>query len=171
MLLWIYCFRLFFIRTFVCLSISWSTAWNFRIFQGLFTVQLSMYSQRYALSLEVASQLPSDFLISLAVVISRRQLIYYTIASTVCQQLFYFVLLRLKQLFASRFRFAISLISISRVDCFVNNFFRLFWIVSTTQKICQSSERRRRDLNPRAAINDLHPFQGCPFGQLGYFSE
>ena len=33
------------------------------------------------------------------------------------------------------------------------------------------TERRRRDLNPRAAINDLHPFQGCPFGQLGYFSE
>ena len=33
------------------------------------------------------------------------------------------------------------------------------------------SERRRRDLNPRAAINDLHPFQGCPFGQLGYFSS
>ena len=30
-----------------------------------------------------------------------------------------------------------------------------------------SSERRRRDLNPRAAINDLHPFQGCPFGLLG----
>ena len=29
------------------------------------------------------------------------------------------------------------------------------------------SERRRRDLNPRAAINDLHPFQGCPFGLLG----
>ena len=32
-------------------------------------------------------------------------------------------------------------------------------------------QRRRRDLNPRAAINDLHPFQGCPFGQLGYFSK
>ena len=29
------------------------------------------------------------------------------------------------------------------------------------------SERRRRDLNPRAAINDLHPFQGCPFSLLG----
>ena len=27
--------------------------------------------------------------------------------------------------------------------------------------------RRRRDLNPRAAINDLHPFQGCPFNHLG----
>ncbi len=26
-------------------------------------------------------------------------------------------------------------------------------------------------MNPRAAINDLHPFQGCPFGQLGYFSR
>ena len=32
-------------------------------------------------------------------------------------------------------------------------------------------QRRRRDLNPRAAFNDLHPFQGCPFGQLGYFSR
>ena len=31
-------------------------------------------------------------------------------------------------------------------------------------------KRRRRDLNPRAAINDLHPFQGCPFSHLGYFS-
>ena len=33
------------------------------------------------------------------------------------------------------------------------------------------AERRRRDLNPRAAINDLLPFQGSPFGQLGYFSK
>ena len=31
--------------------------------------------------------------------------------------------------------------------------------------------RRRWDLNPRAATNDLLPFQGSPFGQLGYFSE
>ena len=31
-------------------------------------------------------------------------------------------------------------------------------------------ERRKRDLNPRAAVNDLLPFQGSPFGQLGYFS-
>ena len=35
----------------------------------------------------------------------------------------------------------------------------------------QSQKRRRRDLNPRAAINDLLPFQGSPFGQLGYFSK
>ena len=35
----------------------------------------------------------------------------------------------------------------------------------------QNFKRRRRDLNPRAAINDLLPFQGSPFGQLGYFSK
>ncbi len=35
----------------------------------------------------------------------------------------------------------------------------------------ESFSRRRRDLNPRAAINDLHPFQGCPFSHLGYFSK
>ena len=29
------------------------------------------------------------------------------------------------------------------------------------------NERRRRDLNPRAAINDLLPFQGSPFSHLG----
>ena len=28
-------------------------------------------------------------------------------------------------------------------------------------------QRRRRDLNPRAAINDLLPFQGSPFSHLG----
>ena len=26
-------------------------------------------------------------------------------------------------------------------------------------------------MNPRAATNDLLPFQGSPFGQLGYFSK
>ena len=30
-----------------------------------------------------------------------------------------------------------------------------------------SCERRRRDLNPRAATNDLLPFQGSPFNHLG----
>ena len=44
-------------------------------------------------------------------------------------------------------------------------------LMCNAHKILFSLERRRRDLNPRAAINDLHPFQGCPFGQLGYFSK
>ena len=30
-----------------------------------------------------------------------------------------------------------------------------------------SIQRRRRDLNPRAATNDLLPFQGSPFNHLG----
>ena len=30
-----------------------------------------------------------------------------------------------------------------------------------------TDKRRRRDLNPRAAINDLLPFQGSPFSHLG----
>ena len=56
--------------------------------------------------------------------------------------------------------------------------FKQLVYINSSSSICQhffkinySSKRRRRDLNPRAAINDLHPFQGCPFGQLGYFSE
>ena len=32
---------------------------------------------------------------------------------------------------------------------------------------CFRIERRRRDLNPRAATNDLLPFQGSPFSHLG----
>ena len=43
--------------------------------------------------------------------------------------------------------------------------------LSTTFSTFLSDSRRRRDLNPRAAINDLHPFQGCPFSHLGYFSR
>ena len=33
--------------------------------------------------------------------------------------------------------------------------------------MCADAQRRRRDLNPRAAINDLLPFQGSPFSRLG----
>ena len=74
------------------------------------------------------------------------------------------------------------------VKNFFNKFFSNFFNIYSFQQLfefiitlllCQElfllsflkKERRRRDLNPRAAINDLHPFQGCPFGQLGYFSE
>ena len=44
--------------------------------------------------------------------------------------------------------------------CLSTTFFKFFWLF-------YNSQRRRRDLNPRAAINDLHPFQGCPFNLLG----
>ena len=51
-----------------------------------------------------------------------------------------------------------------------------FWRTSVFYRICHllSStffkkfvERRKRDLNPRAAVNDLLPFQGSPFSHLG----
>ena len=48
----------------------------------------------------------------------------------------------------------------------VKYFFEVFYFFKI-----QNFKRRRRDLNPRAAINDLLPFQGSPFGQLGYFSK
>ena len=62
------------------------------------------------------------------------------------------------------FIFYLSFLTLSRT--FWNKFSgfspELCWIIF--------NKRRRRDLNPRAAINDLLPFQGSPFSQLGYFS-
>ena len=43
----------------------------------------------------------------------------------------------------------------------------LFVKVLFCQAILGDYQRRRRDLNPRAAINDLLPFQGSPFSLLG----
>ena len=78
----------------------------------------------------------------------------------------------------SLFRFSrISLNSLSFSLSFVKNFFILFRHFSVVIQLVKipflnsvSNKRRRRDLNPRAATNDLLPFQGSPFGQLGYFS-
>ena len=47
------------------------------------------------------------------------------------------------------------------IDC-VKYFFEVFYFFKI-----QNLKRRRRDLNPRAAINDLLPFQGSPFSLLG----
>ena len=88
-----------------------------------------------------------------------RQLWYFIISQSLCQQLFHFIFSH------PLFFLAVSLFIISFVQSVVKNFFELF------RHYFLPCERRRRDLNPRAAINDLHPFQGCPFGQLGYFSE
>ena len=65
--------------------------------------------------------------------------------------------------------FAFVRVSFVRLSClanFVNNFFKFFQnIFSSSSRI--NFERRKRDLNPRAAINDLLPFQGSPFSLLG----
>ena len=78
----------------------------------------------------------------------KRQPVYLITGDRLCQQLFF--LLFFQQL---------SYIIMYSSAC--QQLFSFFY----------NCERRRRDLNPRAAVNDLHPFQGCPFGQLGYFSE
>ena len=90
-------------------------------------------------------------------------------------------------LFCEAFSQRVSSYIISFVSVFVKNFFdffqKLFWYYFDTLFSCFPNyglqfspnirqdfsriKRRRRDLNPRAAINDLHPFQGCPFGLLG----
>ena len=65
-----------------------------------------------------------------------------------------------------------SLFILSRGFSFVNMFFQCFFIFyKFFMSFYVKPKRRRGDLNPRAAVNDLHPFQGCPFGQLGYFSR
>ena len=93
-------------------------------------------------------------------------------------------------LFCEAFSQRVSSYIISFVSVFVKNFFdffqKLFWYYFDTLFSCFPNyglqfspnirqdfsriKRRRRDLNPRAATNDLLPFQGSPFGQLGYFS-
>ena len=85
-----------------------------------------------------------------------RQLFYFIMLFLVCQELFFkFFKTFFQHLFSSiAFRFYHISFALSRTFSF------FFW-----------KKRRRRDLNPRAAINDLLPFQGSPFGQLGYFSK
>ena len=66
-----------------------------------------------------------------------------------------------------------TLLSYQSFFLFASTFFiffkKLFCFVFLSNKLPSKSffKRRRRDLNPRAAINDLHPFQGCPFNLLG----
>ena len=61
----------------------------------------------------------------------------------------------------------LNLLSLRQLIYFITSFSMCQVLFSSFFK----PERRRRDLNPRAAINDLLPFQGSPFGQLGYFSK
>ena len=105
--------------------------------------------------------------------LSLRQLLHFIKSICLCQQLFYFSLLSFQ---------STACLSYHRRSALSTTFFLLFFqqlsYIIMYPSACQqlfsffyNCERRRRDLNPRAAVNDLHPFQGCPFGQLGYFSE
>ena len=82
-----------------------------------------------------------------------KQLCYYIMSFPACQELFSTFLKLFLFLSCSNFG-SISRLPLSCQELFSRNF-SVF------------TERRRRDLNPRAAINDLLPFQGSPFSHLG----
>ena len=60
-----------------------------------------------------------------------------------------------------------SLFILSHSKLFVKNFFNFFSKFSTSQKI----KAEKEGFEPSRRVNDLLPFQGSPFGQLGYFSK
>ena len=80
--------------------------------------------------------------------------------------LFYHVVFSLSRTFLNSSIF-FNTCSLQQLFDFITSLFAL----SRTFSFFFRKKRRRRDLNPRAAINDLLPFQGSPFGQLGYFSK
>ena len=67
--------------------------------------------------------------------------------------------------------FVLCSIGLSILNYSLKEFFRVALLFICQGAIIMSltdcaRQRRRRDLNPRAAINDLHPFQGCLFNHL-----
>ena len=82
-----------------------------------------------------------------------KQLRYYIILFSACQEVFSTFLELFLFLSCGNFG-SISYLPLSCQELFPRNF-SVF------------TERRRRDLNPRAATNDLLPFQGSPFSHLG----
>ena len=92
-----------------------------------------------------------------------RRLCYFSTSLCACQVLF--------KLF---FEALSNFLSRTRLCCFVSFTATLIFYQSlsglSSTFFKKFVERRKRDLNPRAAVNDLLPFQGSPFSQLGYFS-
>ena len=127
--------------------------------------------------------------IKVPVVLSSRQLWYFIKSLSLCQELFYFSFFSLPSLTSQLSYITISVYCLSTVFYIFFKFFKplqnlvysldiIHNFTSNIQKLPDLSssfpdniKRRRRDLNPRAATNDLLPFQGSPFGQLGYFSK
>ena len=101
----------------------------------------------------------------------------YLVAFQQQAYLYYHKLFRLSRIFSILFlcRFSrISLNSLSFSFSLAKNFFILFRHFSVVFQLVKIpflnsvlNKRRRRDLNPRAATNDLLPFQGSPFNRLG----
>ena len=65
-------------------------------------------------------------------------------------------------------RSTVCLVRLNRSEISLFRIFRVALLFSYQGSLSSlEDERRRRDLNPRAATNDLLPFQGSPFSHLG----
>ena len=82
----------------------------------------------------------------------------------------YFRVRDYREFVSERMSFAAHLFYIEKVKIYLLYTIKVVGNEKEMSTLLISFLRRRRDLNPRAAINDLLPFQGSPFGQLGYFS-
>ena len=115
-------------------------------FQGCFTVQLSrFFAVAFASAINIISNLfdvVNTFLIFFFVSLSRQQILSYQIHSILSILFFIFF----KKVF-------LAFVTMQRINFHAYH--------------PPTDKRRRRDLNPRAAINDLLPFQGSPFSHLG----
>ena len=79
--------------------------------------------------------------------------------------------LSVKQFFKSFFAFFYSFFTRTTLGT-TSVFYTIFCIpflgsLSFNSGMFKTPQRRKRDLNPRAATNDLLPFQGSPFSLLG----
>ena len=92
-----------------------------------------------------------------------KQLNQFTTLIRVCQASFGIIL---KILFFKTFQ---TFASFRQLPQYNTDVLLCQYLFSTffVSEICLKKERRKRDLNPRAAINDLLPFQGSPFSRLG----
>ena len=88
------------------------------------------------------------------------QLFDYTTLFCFCQQLF----IVLTEYVVGTIRSFSTALTVYHILYGLSSTFSTFF---NFLKMIEKSKRRKRDLNPRAAINDLLPFQGSPFSRLG----
>ena len=141
---------------------------KFRIFQGLFTVQLSMYSQRFALSLEVASQLLSGFfnLTHRCHLSATAYLLYHSVN-------------RLSTTFFIFFCFFFSEAVVVCVTCFTRQLIYNIMYRSVCQQLFQkkieqlisSNKAEKEGFEPSRRLTRPIPLAGAPLRPLEYFSK
>ena len=141
---------------------------KFRIFQGLFTVQLSMYSQRFALSLEVAPQLPNGFfnLIHRCHLSATAYLLYHTVNRLSTTFFIFFCFFFQKLLLSVLLVLRDNSFIISCIEAYVNNFFR-----KKIEQLISSNKAEKEGFEPSRRLTRPIPLAGAPLRPLEYFSK